>query len=87
MWKAVIKVAMTTIGVLAIVLAGTAMLIEASTVDVATSRSQVTKSCRAAKQTSLPHAPLLPDNIPATTPDALRHRHQALPVRKASLEG
>jgi hypothetical protein len=86
MWKAVIKVAMATTCVLAIVLAGTVMLIDASTVDIATSRNLVAKDCRAPRQLSLPRAPLLPENISAA-PDTPEHRPHASHARKASLGG
>ena len=87
MWRAVIKVAMATTGVFAIVLAGTVMLIEASTVDIATSRNLVTKNCRAPRKLSLPRTPFLPENISSATPDAPRDRFHTLPARKASLGG
>lgn len=85
MWKAVIKVAMATTGVLAIVLAGTVVVIDASTVEISTPRNLVAKSCRAPRQLS--RAPLLPENISAATPDTSEHRPHASPARKASLGG
>ena len=87
MWKAVIKIMAATIGVFAIVLAGTAMLIEASTVDVASSRDKATASCRAPRQLSLPRAPLLLQNNSSTAPDARRNYPHVLLAHRASLEG
>ena len=66
MWKTTITVVVATASVFATVMAGTVMLIEASTVDLAAMHDrQAPKHCRAPDDLSLPPAPLLLKQISA----------------------